>query len=533
MPWGLISVSTGRRTRQTRLLRNIRNLEDKSVDETLVQGRLSSDITENEDILRGFFHNCSDVVFRQIQSGHQLVQLIVYVQGLVDTQQLDQILTQPLREDGLNRSENISVMTKSLLNQLTAATEIKQLADIGDVVACIMAGEVAILSSNDPFAFVLHIGGSPGRGVEEPMAEQVIRGPREGFTESLVTNTSLLRKRVKSHFLKIESYELGKISHTNVAVAYIDKIVDGNVLEEVRRRVSRIDVDAILDTGFIEEFIEDVPFSPFPQIQNTERPDVVLANILEGKVAIISDGSPFALMVPLTFWGSLQSAEDYYDRFIFMTSIRWLRFLLVLMSLLLPSAYVALTTFHPQLIPTNLVLTFAAAREPSPFPAVIEALLMEFVFEALREAGIRLPKSVGSAVSIVGGLVIGQAAVEAGVVSAPMVIVVSTTGIASFAIPRYNFGTAFRLLRFPMLILAGTLGFFGMTIGILTIFIHLITLESFGTPYLSPVAPTDVHHLGDALIRVPRWAMRTRPPLTADEQGDERIPPHQQPSPNK
>jgi spore germination protein KA len=288
----------------------------------------------------------------------------------------------------------------------------------------------------------------------------------------------------------------------------------------------------VLDSAYIEEFIEDSPYSPFPQVQNTERPDVVAANLLEGKIAIMVDGTPIVLIVPMTFWAAMQSAEDYYERFLIGTFIRWIRFVFFLIALLLPAIYVAISTFQPEMIPTNLLLSIAGAREASPFPALVEALMMEITFEVLREAGVRLPKQVGSATSIVGALVIGQASVQAGIVSAPMVIVVSITGIANFAIPRFNLAASIRLVRFPMIILAGTLGLFGIGIGLLGLLIHLSSLRSLGIPYLSPVSPLSVRGLKDVLIRAPHWAMKLRPRLTGYQE-PLRVPPGQKPGPNR
>jgi len=330
----------------------------------------------------------------------------------------------------------------------------------------------------------------------------------------------------------MESLTVGRVSQTDVVIVYIDGIVSKTILEEVRARIGRIQIDGVLESGYIEEFIEDSSWSPFPQIQNTERPDIVCAGLLEGKVAIMVDNTPFALIVPMTFWTGLQAVEDYYERSIYTTFIRLIRYSLFNIALLLPSLYVALSTFHQQLIPTNLLISIANSREGVPFPTFVEALLMEFMFEGLREAGIRLPKAVGSAVSIVGALVIGQSAVQAGIVSAPVVIVVSTTGIASFAIPRYNFGTAYRLLRFPMLILAGTLGLYGIISGLFLMIIHLLNLRSFGVPYMSPVVPQIPRAMRDVFVRAPRWMMTYRPALTAGD-NKKRIPEGQKSSPKR
>ncbi|SEN14969.1 spore germination protein KA [Paenibacillus sp. OV219] len=324
-------------------------------------------------------------------------------------------------------------------------------------------------------------------------------------------NTALVRRKIQSKDLKMESVTVGNLSRTTIVIAYIHGVAQESVVEEVRNRIRKVRIDTVLSGNVIEEFIEDQPFTVFPQVQKSERPDIVASSLAERKVAIFIDGNPLVLIVPCTLWTAFQSADDYYERFIYASFTRWLRMLLIFTSLFLPSFYVAITTFHPQLIPTNLLLSIASAREGVPFPAVIEALLMEFLFEGLREAGIRMPRQTGSAISIVGAIVIGQAAVQAGIVSAPMVIVVSVTGIASLVTPRYNMGIAFRMLRFPMLICSGMFGLYGITMASLFLLIHLTNLESFGVPYLSPVAPMERSKLRDIFIRAPWWTIRTQP----------------------
>lgn len=320
---------------------------------------------------------------------------------------------------------------------------------------------------------------------------------------------------------------VGELTRTEVAVAYLEQIANADVVQEIRSRIQRIQIDGVLESGYIEQLIEERSFSPFPQYLVTERPDYIVSALLEGRVAILTDGTPFVISGPMTFWGFLQAGEDYYDRVLFANMIRFIRLILLMAALLLPSIYVALTTFHQQMIPTKLLLSIAAAREGVPFPALVEALLMEGTFEALREAGVRLPKQIGQAVSIVGGLVVGQAAVQAGIVSAPMVIVVSLTGIASFTIPRYNFSFAFRILRFPMILLAGMFGLYGITAGLLCILIHLAGLSSLGVPYLFPVSPVTFQGLKDAIFRAPLWTMYFRPQTEGKRQI--RIPKGQKP----
>jgi hypothetical protein len=519
------SMGLIRRPRRERTVR--RKIEQLNLDGKLLPDidtdALSTDISVNAEILKRAFQNCSDIVFRPLPGDLQSRMLIIYIDGLVDTRTLDHMVLKPAIFEGIPErlGETGPVETASLQEmierQLIAIGQVKSVHTIREVIDFVLNSNVSILVDGIDSALVADLKGYEKRAVEEPAAEISVRGPRDGFTETLRTNTSLIRRRIKSTKLKMESITVGELTKTDIVIAYLEGIVQESVLDEVRTRIKRIEIDGILGSGYIEEFIEDLPFSPFPQIQNTERPDVVCANLLEGRVAVLVDTSPFTLIIPMTFWAGLQAAEDYYERFLYTTAVRWMRMVLLNISLLFPSLYVAVTTFHPQLIPTNLLVSIAASREGVPFPTVIEALLMEGMFEGLREAGIRLPKPVGSAVSIVGALVIGQAAVQAGIISAPMVIIVATTGISSFAIPRYNLGSAYRMLRFPILILAGVLGLFGIAIGATIILIHLVNLRSFGVPYLAPAAPQFPGNLKDIFIRAPRWSIKKRPALIAGE----------------
>ncbi|MEH7117159.1 spore germination protein [Neobacillus vireti] len=524
-----------KKLRKTKPLKKaIQKLESSGLLPPNVQDRgLVPSVSMNEQILKQVFENCSDIVFRSILINRQTQMLLIYVDGLIDSKILEQVVLKPMMfEDMPDRLQKVGSIGKPIQDQLFAISEVKTVSKISEVIEGVLKYNVAVLTDGESQALLADLKGFEKRGIEEPGAELSVRGPRDGFTETLRVNTSLVRRRIRSPKLKMEPFSIGDLTQTDIVITYIEGIASNSVLEEVRERVGRIQIDGILESAFIEEFIEDLPFSPFPQIQNTERPDVVCASLLEGKVAIFVDNTPFVLIVPMTFWTGLQAAEDYYERSIYTTFIRFIRFILINISLFLPSLYVAVTTYHPQLIPTNLLISIAAAREGIPFPTAVEALMMEFLFEGLREAGVRLPKPVGSAVSIVGALVIGQAAVQAGIISAPMVIIVATTGIASFSFPRYNLGTAYRMLRFPMLLLAGILGLYGVAFGALAIIIHLTNIRSFGIPYLSPVAPQVPRNLKDALMRAHRWNMTHRPLLLSGKD-KMRIPNGQHPSPKQ
>ncbi|WP_066288180.1 spore germination protein [Bacillus sp. FJAT-29937] len=501
-----------------------------SIDQSEI---LNSDLSANESALKEIFQNCSDFVLRPIYVFNEIKILLVYIDGLIDTKSLEEVFLKPLMFEGPPKgSGELQTFGNVIEQQLFSSAQVKNVSTLKDLVDGVLKANVGVIIDGEQKALIADMKGFEKRGIDEPQTEVTVRGPRDGFIESIRTNTSLIRRRIRSPKLKFEPFTIGEYSKTDIAIAYIEGIAPNSLIEEVRKRVERIKIDGILESEYIEEFIEDFPFSPFPQIQNTERPDVVTANLLEGRVAIFVDNTPFVLIVPMTFWGGLQAAEDYYERFIYTTFIRMIRFTLLNIAQFLPSIYVALTTYHPGLIPTTLLISVAAAREGVPFPAIIEALIMEIVFEGLREAGIRLPKPIGSAVSIVGALVIGQAAVQAGIVSAPMVIVVATTGIASFAIPRYNFGTAFRMIRMVLLILAGIFGLYGLVLGFIAITIHLVTLRSFGVPYFSPFAPQIFSGLKDVIIRVPKWAYNYRPPQTSGV-NKIRIPFGQRPNPGQ
>lgn len=487
---------------------------------------LSNSIADNEKELRSIYEGSTDVVFRSFLIGKKTKAILVYIDGLSNTEEIDNSVLLPL----MNNTNEDDDQVNTLITESISVSSIKEIQSISDCTKEIAAGNPIILIDRSKSGFSLGLSKWDKRAIESPEAENVVRGPREGFIETLSVNTSMIRRRIRNPKLKMNLLQIGKYTETEVTITYIEGIADKTLIKEVKNRIKRIDIDGVLESGVIEEFIEDNPYSPFPQVLATERPDVVTAGLLEGRVAILVDGTPFAMVVPATLYSLLQSNEDYYSRSIIATATRWLRYLLVLMSLLLPSLYVAILTFHQEMVPTTLLISIASSREQVPFPALIEALLMEVTFEALREAGLRLPKQLGSAVSIVGALIIGEAAVQAGIVSAPMVIVVAITGVASFTIPRYNAESAIRMLRFPIMFLAGTLGLLGIMLGIIAIIVHLSSLRSFGVPYLSPMAPMNVHGMKDVLIRTPLWKMNRRPHFTG-KYNKYRQSPGQKPNP--
>jgi len=349
---------------------------------------------------------------------------------------------------------------------------------LGEVIDAVMSGDTALLIDGHAKTIINGARGWEARSIEDSKTEAVVRGPRESFVETLRTNTSLLRRRIKNPALKIEIMPIGKITHTDVAITYIKGVVYPGLVTEVKERLSRIEIDAVLESGYLEELIDDNPLSPFCTINHTDRADKVAALLLEGRVAIITDGTPYVLTAP--------------------------------------ASYVALLTFHQEMLPTALLLSIAGQREAVPFPTLVEVLIMDLTFEILREAGIRMPQPVGQAVSIVGALVIGEASVKAGLVAPATVIVVALTGIASFTLC-YSGTLPLRLIKFPLTMIAAFTGLIGLICSLIILITHLASLRSFGIPFLYPVMPLSPTELKDVVVRAPWWTLLTRPHLLGKE----------------
>lgn len=471
---------------------------------------INSSLADNEAKLSEQFHNCSDIVFRSFRLNGDTNLLLVYLDGMIRVQSIEEAILKPLLFSGLPQGiEHIQSLPDMLGREWLPFTDVKTVDSMEELVYQILQGGLGILVDGKSSALIVQVQDYETRSIQEPKKESTLRGAKEGFVENIRTNTSLIRRRIIHPNLKMESCKIGKYTQTEVVLVYIQGLADEKVLAEVRGNLAKIELDGVIDSANIEEWIENSSFSFFSQIQNTERPDIVTASLLEGKVALIANGSPFVLLLPITFWSGLQSADDYFERFIFVILTRMIRYVMTFISFSFPAIYVALSTFHPEMIPSYLMISIATARESSPLPTVIEIFLMLFIFDALQEAGVHLPNQLGPVVSIIGALVIGQAAVEAGIISTPIIIVISLTGIAAYTIPRYSANLSFRLIRYLLLLISGWLGFVGFAFGIIFLLIHMVMLESFGTPYLSPVAPFDGKRIKDVFIRVPFWAKNT------------------------
>jgi len=483
--------------------------KDTFTKQELERVKISSRIDENLAFLKRLLGASSDFIVTEIQLKENRV-AVLYMDGLAKEDLISKHVINPLHQVGKEK-ENKKIALEYIKNQVIDISNVREIQDMHQVVDSLLYGGTVVLLDGECCALSHAVQGWDARRVEEPINESAVRGPREGFTETLRTNISLLRRKLRTPNLVIEQFILGETSHTGVAVAYIKGVASPDLVKEVRSRLKRIKIDSVQESAYLEEFIEDNPYSPFPQVMRTERPDKVAGFLIEGRVAILTDNTPFVMAVPAEFNQFLQSFEDYYERYFIGSALRVLRYITFFISLTLPSFYVALTTFHQEMIPLQLLTRIAASREGVPFPALVEALLMEFAFEVLREAGVRLPRVVGQAISIVGALVIGDAAVRAGIVSPAMVIVVALTGIASFTIPAFNFAITARFLRFLLIFLAASLGLFGVMAGLIAILIHLAGLRTFGMPYLAPFTPFHPTDFKDVLVRVPRWEMDERP----------------------
>lgn len=403
---------------------------------------------------------------------------------------------------------------ESLRKNALGISDMTTFDTVEEAAEAMFTGDVILFVDGFDKAIKIPDKGYPAMTIQEPASEKVIRGSKEGFVDSIKVNTALVRKRLRTPKLKVEEVKAGTRSNTNVDLVYMEDLVYPSLLEEVRRRLARYEIDGILDSGMIEQLSEEKWYSPFPQFQTTQRPDRAAMAILEGRIVVFVDNSPTGLILPADYNSFIKTSDDYYNRWEIASFGRMIRYMAAFFAMTIPGLYLAVTNFHTQILPTTLLMSFAAARQGVPFPAVVEVLLMEIAFELLREAGVRLPGAMGNTIGIVGGLIIGQAAVEANIVSPIVVIVVAFTALCSFAIPNEEFASAFRILKFGYIFLCSWLGFYGFLYGLLLLLVHLSHLKSFGIPYLMPFVGADLNGYEDerdSLIRMPLFIMRRRP----------------------
>lgn len=464
---------------------------------------LSHDLSQNIEEAKRSFPASPDLIIYRFSVGQLGTPVaLLYLDGLTDKSALNNHLLQPMMYGTMEGQEDIPLPTIS--GHRTVSTW-------SDVEIAILLGESVLLIEGQQEARVYDTKGWPQRAIEDPQLESSLKGAHQGFVETGVHNITLLRRYIPSREVRIREHIVGWRGKTRIWIMYLEDVANPEVLEELETRIAKVNVDAVINTGELAEYIEDNPYSPFPQLLLTERPDSAVSQLLQGRFVVIVDRSPSVIVAPATFTAFFQSVDDYSTRWLIASFIRLLRFTAFMIALLLPAIYIAFISFNYEVIPLQLFISIAESRERVPFPPLLEAMLMEITLEMMREAGIRLPAPVGQTIGIVGGIIVGQAAVQAGIVSNIMVIVVASTAIASFILPSYDMGTAVRLLRFPMMLMASLFGIVGIVIGFMTLVAHLVALESLGTPYGSPLAPFRWVDMKDTFIRLPLWSMFKRP----------------------
>ena len=489
-------------------------LADDSLDvgaRKAVTDRLTLDrrLAENLRILALAAGPSPDITIRHIVTDASLDAAVIHLQGIVDEERVEGVV-RTLSSAGATRAQDlITQLGASLLR----SSHVTTVASFAQLWGALSNGLAVILADGHDQGLACSAQSFKTRPIEEPPTDTTLRGPRQGFIEDLTTNLAMLRQWIRTPNLWIEETNLGHLTHTRLVIAYIKGLASEELLAEVRQRIQRIETDSVLGTGPVEDFIQDTHLSFFPLILRTERPDRVVGNLLEGRVAIMVQNSPFALVAPTDYGMLIQSADDYYEPVPIVFVISVMRVVAFWASILLPGAFVAILTFHHELLPTSLLLRIVGDRAGVPFPVIVEVFLMELTFELLREAGLRLPRAVGSAVTIVGALVLGEAAINAGLVSPSVIIVVATTAIASFILPTFSFDISARLLRFAFIVAGGSIGLFGVQYGIIMVVLILASRRSFGHPYLSPVAPFIRGGWRDYLFRTWHWAKTMRPKL--------------------
>lgn len=474
--------------------------------------RLSASLEINVKWLKSnLFADDDTIVYRHFRTKEPQARqcVLIHADNMTKHEFLSDYIVRPMMSSSLPKELQGRRLIQHITEQVIQSDGVAVFTDYNKLAEGVVAGSGAVLVEGCNHGISVDAQGWERRSVTEPQTESVVRGPRQGFTEDLLVNVSLVRRKILNPALKVKILDVGLQTRTKVAIVYVEGIASKELVDEVFQRIERIETDAILESGYIEEFIRDSPNCPFPTIGHTERPDGVAGKILEGRVAVLVDGTPFALTMPYLLVEAFQANEDYYHHWIAASFHRTLRYISFFLTTSTPGLYLALVTHHPQLIPVNLSISIAAARKNVPFPAIVEVMVMGLVFEILREGGVRLPKPVGQAISIVGAIVLGDAAVSASLVSAPMIIVVGITGVAGFVVSKLN-DTAV-LIRILLVVTSAILGIYGFLFGMMGIMIQLASMESFGVPYLSSLTSLTIQGSKDTIVRLPWWRMVLRP----------------------
>ncbi|QJD85444.1 spore germination protein [Cohnella herbarum] len=460
---------------------------------------VSATVKDNLSYVNRALFQTADLVSRPISYLSEQGRLL-YLNSVTDPNKIHEFILEPMQ-----RAREVN------LDRDLTSVSVEKLTNLENAIDYMMQGYAILFLEGYPVCRAIKVNVINNRSVDEPQNEKAVQGAHDGFIESMLVNLQLVRKQINSRNLVVRKYTIGKMTKTDISIVYMNDLASADVVEEIERRIKTINADNVMNGYLMLEYIENESYSPFPQILQTERPDRVAGNLLEGRVALLMDGTPAVLIVPSTFFVFYQSPDDYNSRSLAGTFIRLLRLFSFFIAITLPAYYIAVVSFHYEVIPMELFYQIKGSVEKIPYPPILEALFMELTIELLREAGMRLPAPIGQSIGIVGGLVIGDAVVRVGLVSYPMIIVVALTAIASFVVPSHEMSNSVRLLRFPVMISAALLGFMGIVFSITLIFVHLCKLESFGTPYFAPVAPLRFKDWKDAVFRFPFWKLNERP----------------------
>ncbi len=464
--------------------------------------------------IRNQIGDSNDIIFRDLYiNGHMdLPVTLVFVDGLINGKIVDDDILKPLlQETVLTRNKGKDII-KHIMHGGLYHNSAKVREKIDECIEDILTGDVALIFDKENKAITFDIKGFEKRSISEPSGENIIKGAKDSFVEVLRVNTALIRRKIKTQNLRIKQTKIGQQTLTDVAVVWIEGIANRHIVDELFRRLDSIKIDGAVSARFIEEFIIDNKWSMFPQVIYTERSDKLCQSLLDGRVGLVIDGLPTVYIVPAVYNMFFEAPEDFANNYVAASFITLLRYFSYFISLILPAFYIAITTFHQEMIPTDLTISIVTSKEGVPFPSFIEVTGMLIAFELLIEAGLRLPKAIGQAISIVGAVIVGQAAVSAKLESPTVVIIVALTGIAGFTMPNQDFSNTVRIWRLILAACSSIAGLFGIVIGMLVMGYRAASMESFGVPYLTPFAANEGKELAqDTIFRLPLFMMKKRP----------------------
>lgn len=488
---------------------------------------MSTQLEENIDIIGALFKDCQDVIKRKMTIGgtNKLDIYFVYIDNMINKDLMEIATIQMIFKEFLDLPLNNQF--EFIKERVVRTVDLAEFITISQCIDSILSGDAIIFVDGYDKALKISLREMPNRGVPKSETEVSVRGSKESFSEAFAINRVLLRKRIKDTNLKMKQVKVGTRTRTDVAICFLEDVAKPEIVADIERRLKEYTIDGIFDSGMLEQLTERNTYSPFPEFQSTERPDKAASAILEGRVVILVDNSPVALILPTTLNSFFQASDDAYSRWEVATFTRVLRYVGAFLSMCLPGLYIAVVNYNAELLSPALALSFAAARGGVPFSVLLEVIIMEIAFQMLLEAGIRLPGPMGGTLGIVGGLIIGDAAVNANIVSPIVVIIIALTAISAFTVPNEPFAAAFRVVRYLIIILAAFLGLFGFIIGVMILLVHLGGLRSFGIPYMVPFAASGINQgtdTKDAIVRFPFRDLKRRPLFAEKDERTRLVP---------